>query len=1782
MKNLLVLFFVLPAAAGIAQDYDCLCVNDDCGDILSDFSIAGDQSEVCDGFEFFVVNNTVAPDIDQYIWYWGDGSYQVETSPVNVSHIYNIPDSLVCDDDKTTYQICLVIVRECGASEHSCHYTAKGVNVIHRPKAILDTDPQVCVNDPLTLTNASCNAETYTWDFGNGETATGPEPVYSYDTPGTYTVTLTVTNECGEDSTTKQIEVVGFPEAAFDLSLDPANGCEPVTATFEDLSNQWSNTCWSILPNDTTLWCFTDTLMNLCTDDISVLFKEPGLYDVTLTASNICGEVEESTTIEVLELPSLDLALPGVTCDEATICASDLIVASAGAISAYNWSCTGCDSSTGSGQSYCATFTQSGTMTLVAESPCGDLTETFDITIASTDPIVFGNNPTDICASAEPFFLEVGPPGGTCTGIGAAACAVSGNCEIDVSCLTPGNSYTVLYSAGSFDCPNEASFEFFVLEAEEVLIDDMILCEDSPSTALTVNQTGGVWSGQGITDTLNGLFDPTSVPPGEYEVTYQFTDANQCEVMGAGIVTVEAFPVIDLVDELDLCLSDVTIDLPAAALFSTNPLGGNSTWSGPGIVGPNGGFNGLSAGLTDGAYTVYVEYTLNECVVEDSLIVNLTTAPVLALLPVDTLVCISAGSLQLFANLQNGIWSGPGIDANSGIIDLQVAGGGVHTYFYQSAPNQPDCSQTASVAVEVIDLSSQVEAGGPISICAGPATYTLVPVNPDNGIWSGQGIIDSVQGTINLSQLTPDVPYVYSYCIESAQVESCSACDELIFTLQSNPVADFGFDGLPCLNEAITFVDNTQNGAATSWNFGDGNGSTQQNPAYSYGSPGTFTVTMISANGGGCQDTTQQQLVITTPPVNDFALDSLEGCAPFTVSVVNNSFGDPIAQVWYINGDTIPGPDPGLYVLDSIAADSLFTITLEVSNFCATIAQTEEVLVHPYPLVNFGINTDEGCSPLTIEFADVTLGDPDTYFWDLGNGQTFTGSEPPDQVYTTSDTAITVYTVTLTASNECGTGTISKEITVYPPNVEAFIELDTLGGCQPFTIVPASYSTPGASVSWCFYGPDGSVNCYNEQAPEVVLDVPGIHMIVLTAANCGADTDTAFVEILPAPDVSFTHPASVCRNEEVMFTNTSSNVTAYLWAFGNGDTSNLSSPVYTFDSAGIYTVTLTAFSLLNDCPATFSSQITVTGLPTADFSANTLSGCAPLSIQFSDESIGVDQYTWDFGDGSPLAFDPNPSHTFTEPGNYAVTLTVNDENDCFSDTTVVNVFVYELPEASFSFSGQQYCAGHDTLFLENNSVGADGHYWLFMGDTLFGDHPQIPLTTGGTFTIELVAQNLFGCTDSEIQLITVDDSPIAAYTPSIDAGCEDLTVAFDNQSQFGNTYFWNLGAGNTSTDEDPVFTYQEEGVYPITLIVTALNGCPGDTVQGAVTVWPEPFADFSFEKTNDCGAPAGVVFQNLSLDNQDNSWSFGDGIVSQETNPVHEYLASGVYSVGLIVENVFGCADTTAQEIDIYGQPEASAELVPSWGCEPLSVQLINNSTESQDFIWQIGSLPPITAQDTTLELPEGMYEVTLIAIYNEFCQDTLVFGQPIAVYRTPVADFTYEADELENILGDVQFENLSIDADRYFWDFGDSTYSTEASPYHEYDINRPVWVILSAFNDNGGALTCRDTIRKLIQPEWITTFFAHNAFSPDYGPPEVRVFRPVGIGLEDYEISVYSPQGNLVWRSTELENTRPSGFWDGTFQGKPVPQGDFVWVARITYVNGDRATVTGNVTVLR
>ena len=137
---------------------------------------------------------------------------------------------------------------------------------------------------------------------------------------------------------------------------------------------------------------------------------------------------------------------------------------------------------------------------------------------------------------------------------------------------------------------------------------------------------------------------------------------------------------------------------------------------------------------------------------------------------------------------------------------------------------------------------------------------------------------------------------------------------------------------------------------------------------------------------------------------------------------------------------------------------------------------------------------------------------------------------------------------------------------------------------------------------------------------------------------------------------------------------------------------------------------------------------------------------------------------------------------------------------------------------------------------------------------------------------------------------------------------------------------------------------------------------------------------------------------------------------------------------------------------------------------------------------------------------------------------------------------------------------------------------------YKRQDINRDIEVILYAFHDNGGIITCIDTISKNIAPEWLVTFFAPNAFSPDYGEDLVRVFKPVGIGLAEYEISVYSPWGQRVWYSTAIVDQHPSESWNGQLDntGEALPQGAFSWLAKVGFVNGDSRVYKGSVTLLR
>lgn len=1936
MRTILLFLLFFCCHAGWAQLQNCtleICNDDACGSAFVTYAPFG-QNVFCEGSVITLDNTSSTLDFQTFTIDWGDGQTSTVNDYGNVPHTYDYSGIDRCAEGPLFNQvICYVGSKTCANGE-SCNTSSTVITVRLLPVARFSAPEEVCIDTPVSFSENSCNVSNngYLWNFGDGNTSTLANPSHQYATPGNYNVTLTVTNSCGSDTETRPVRVVSPPEADFDQSAH--FGCGPTTVAFTDQANIWSNTVWSIIPNDTSLWHFTDTLMNFSTNNIEVVFESTGTYLITQRAFNACGEDLKTDTVHIYQVPNISLTAPEPSCDEVTLSSADLNFSQSGEITAFHWTFTNGNPATATGPGFSnVDFTQSGTITLMIESPCGNLTQSVPVVVATTEAITFTGNPTQLCANAAPVTLQALPAGGqwnvpngvvnpaTLTpgphtftySTGAAACPNSANLTLEIlpavsaaieavspACesltYTPDVTYTGTINNYSWNFPgaapatstqpNPSGIQYNSagnysatlsitgacgtdLDTVEIVVQANValsitpptgpLCSGSSPITLQANEPGGVWSGNGITDANAGIFNPGAVMPGMSHVItysldsgacsattsvsllvvasasvsfpadtfcidsdprqlainppggifsgtgvdpsgtfnpatagaglapvgYAFTDANGCNVTGSTDILVEAIPLLTLPDTLTLCLSDITVNLALTSGYTAQPAGGITTWSGPGVVTPQGNFNGASTNLTAGNYTLFVEYARNDCKVLDSIVVVLTLPQPLLISP-DTTVCISDQSLQLTTNLPGGTWTGPGIN-NNGLIDLDVAGGNqTHTYHYDFELNT-SCEQSASAAVEIIDLSSQVHAGPDIAFCAGPTTYTLTGASPMPGTWVGNGLINPQTGVLDLSAFELDTVYIFQYCIESQAVAGCSACDSRTFVIHSNPVAAFALDGTACINETFSLQNNSIGANAYHWDFDDTTTSTLENPPHTYQTAGSYTIELIATNTiTTCKDTTTLPLFVTTPPIPAFTLDGDEGCAPFPLVINDNSSGFDITLTWTVAGDTTIGAPPTGILLDGITQDSAFIIRLMASNLCGDRFVEDSVLVHPYPIVRFGVFPNEGCSPLTVELANTTVGNPDSFLWDLGNGETYPDSLPPFPTYTTADTVVSTYLITLISSNTCGSDTLSKEVVVYPPDVQAFIEIDSLIGCQPFTVNLESFSTPGAIVSWLIIDENNNQQGSNLPNPQFILDTPGVHTVILYATRCGTDADTAYIQVLPAPDVAFTHRPFICVGQPISFENTSTNISGSEWDFGDSNTSTVFSPSHIYDSAGIYTITLTGYSLLNNCPATFTSTLEVIGNPSASFEPSVTEGCGPLTIAFDNNSIGAVHHVWDFGDNSSASFEVNPSHTFVSPGNYVVRLTVYDADSCFTASSVANIFVHPDPEANFSIPQQTYCLGYDELHPSNLSADAVAYEWLWQTQIYTEENPIILPQQAGIFPLQLIVQNLFQCRDTFVQNVAILPAPIAAMSASDTTGCEDLLVQFNSNSLETDTQRWHFGNGDSDVDPSVGYLFTEAGDFTVTLIAGANNGCPNDTIAQLIQVWVKPTADFAVEKPETCGVPALASFTNLSAAFEASDWSFGNGDTSTVANPNFTYANPGLYPVQLIVTTANFCKDTLVQIVDIYGQPVADFTATDTIACEDVSITFINQSTEALTYQWLIEPFAgPIDSISPTLLFTEpGAFNAQLIAIYNDQCRDTLFLNDYIRIYRSPVADFTYTANRLENIIGDVEFTNLSESADRFFWDLGDGTTTTDENPVHEYDINRAIDVLLVAYNENNGLYLCTDSIRHPVDPEWITTFFAPNALSPGYGPEEVQVFKPVGIGLAKYKIAVYSPWGEQVWYSEILENNRPVESWNGAKhnEGAILPQGAYSWRADITFVDGASKVFIGSVTLLR
>ncbi|AKA36092.1 PKD domain-containing protein [Flagellimonas lutaonensis] len=642
-----------------------------------------------------------------------------------------------------------------------------------------------------------------------------------------------------------------------------------------------------------------------------------------------------------------------------------------------------------------------------------------------------------------------------------------------------------------------------------------------------------------------------------------------------------------------------------------------------------------------------------------------------------------------------------------------------------------------------------------------------------------------------------------------------------------------------------------------------------------------------------------------------------------------------------------------------------------------------------------------GVAPLQVTFTGSNSTDDSnivSYAWDFKDGGTSTEADP---VYTFNSSG--TYDVELTVTDNDGltdTDTVTIQINGANLPPTAVAEATPLTGESPLQVTfTGSNSTDDVGIvsyAWDFIDGGNST----EADPIYTFNTPGIYDVELTVTDGEGLTDTDVVTItVNAPNqaptaVAEATPLTGESPLQVTFTGSNSSDTdgtieSYSWNFGDGGSSTEADPVYTFNTAGTYDVELT---VTDDGGLTNTDTVTITVSepnqpPTAVAEATPLSGDAPLQVAFtgsnSTDDVGIVSYAWDFKDGS-TSTQADPSHTFNTAGTYVVELTVVDAEgltDTDTVTITVNQSTNEPPVAVATANPTQGEAPLPVIFDGSNStddVGIVSYFWDFdNGTTSTEINPVTTFTDAGTYEVTLTVTDDGGLTDMTTITITVVDPmgnlpPNAVVSATPDSGEAPLEVSFTGSNSTDDvgvvSYAWDFGDGGSSTEADPVHTYNTPGNYLATLTVTDGEGLM-DNATVTITVTEAganqpPNAVVS--ATPDSGeAPLEVSFTGSNSTDDvgvvSYTWDFGDGETSTEVNPSHTFTFAGSFEVSLTVEDEEGLTDTATITIEVED----------------------NNPSGITDFEVIIAPNPADqTANISVLNIPEGTV-VTMIYLHD-------------------------------------------------------------------------------------------------------------------------------------------------------------------------------------------------------
>jgi gliding motility-associated-like protein len=923
------------------------------------------------------------------------------------------------------------------------------------------------------------------------------------------------------------------------------------------------------------------------------------------------------------------------------------------------------------------------------------------------------------------------------------------------------------------------------------------------------------------------------------------------------------------------------------------------------------------------------------------------------------------------------------------------------------------------------------------------------------------------------------------------------------------PVPDFSASTVAgCGPLAVSFKD-LSTGAPIywTWDFGNGQISSLQNPSTAYSIPGTYTVTLIVRNKDGANSIRKTDYITVFPyPSANFGSNLNVACAPANVSFNDLSTpgqGSLTQWTWNLgDGTTSTQPNPS----HAYSGTGYYNVSLKVTNSggCSnTATRGRYIRVVPGAQAAFSWSqSTPGCSaPFDINFINQTSG-PGTlsYTWDLGNGSTSTQTAP-----ITTYPSNNPYTVTLIAKSSLGcSDTVTKAVSFQggTPAITAPGQ-----ACVNTTVNFQNGSSPApVSSSWDF-GDGSTADVAN---PAKTYTATGTYTVTLTNiySSCTASI-TKTIQIVNAAAVTFTadKTAACAAPLTVTFTDQTPNATGWQWDFGDGGTSTNQNPQHTYTGLGNFDVQLTV-TTGTGCTATgIKKQFIRIAAPTATINGGAVQGCVSPAVIRPTANVtavdGIASYAWSSPDAASSSGTntANPSFTYTSQGYHDLALTITTTGGCTFNQTFKNTVLTGTPTIPvFTADNTSPCA-HQPVTFTSTSAPVDFWVWQFGdGSTSRTAAPvQHKYNDIGNHSVSLTVVHS-GCqqTLTKPNYIFVN-APIAGFSYKID--CSDRrNVTFTDTSKIdltkGNpSYKWTFGDGspdvlvNTPPYPPAIIphSYPTIGTYTVTETVT--NGSCSDTrttiidlaaIVPSFTAPDSACKNAKFDLTSTSAPASSIAFY---------SWQVGSAPYTTSTAATTTYTTSlpdtGAYILSLIVTDAGGCQYLpVSRTIHIIGP---TARFTPAaGGCANSPIQFTDQSTPYNANYpitsWTLDGgdgTPAATAPPFTHSYAQtGSYTAILTVTDSKGCTDK--FTAPTIVQITaPRAGF-FAPDTLYCPNAPLPFKDSSQGNNLvYSWDFGDGTVInglTTPGTTHPYTTDQKYYSVKLKITDAAG---CSDSVTR-------------------------------------------------------------------------------------------------------